>query len=102
LRAKPARVANSPNESADIYDSRPKSLAFPCVAALVFVEYQTAQVYTLYMETNCLMPLPTPRLTVVCAWCPDAAEQTAQAMRQGAEVTHGLCPTCAAALDADL
>jgi hypothetical protein len=72
----------------------------PALFGLILVEYQTALVYTLYMDTNCLMTPPATRLTVVCAWCPDAAEQTARATRQGVEVSHGLCPTCAAGFDA--
>jgi hypothetical protein len=92
-----------PNAFRDFWESSRKRPTIPCLTALVFVEYQTAQVYTLYMETNCTATAtPAQTLIVVCAWCPDAAEQTAHATRQGAEVSHGLCPTCAAGLDAQI
>lgn len=35
-----------------------------------------------------------PRLVRVCAWCPDAREQTLRAVRAGHEVTHGICEAC--------
>jgi hypothetical protein len=40
-------------------------------------------------------------LIVVCAWCADAAAQTQQALQRGGDVTHGLCPACAATFDHD-
>ena len=39
----------------------------------------------------------TPRVTVrVCAWCEDKVQADAEAHQAGFEVTHGICPTCAA------
>lgn len=40
----------------------------------------------------------TQTMIVVCAWCPDAREQTAAATRLGYVVSHGLCPACTAKL----
>lgn len=37
-------------------------------------------------------------LISVCAWCPDAHARSVAARATGAQVTHGLCPTCAARL----
>lgn len=41
-------------------------------------------------------------IVVVCGWCKDAREKTLEAMAQGAQVSHGMCPSCAAKFEADL
>ena len=41
-------------------------------------------------------------LASVCAWCPDAAEQTADARAHGYEVTHSLCEACKRRMDAEM
>lgn len=38
---------------------------------------------------------PEPALTVICAWCPDAAQRKAEATARGEVVTHGICRACA-------
>ena len=42
------------------------------------------------------------KLVVVCGWCPDKNAKTAEATFRGETVSHGLCPACAAKLEADL
>lgn len=38
------------------------------------------------------------QLVTVCAWCPDKAARDAAAAEAGHDVTHGICPDCAARL----
>jgi len=38
---------------------------------------------------------PRPLVTI-CAWCYDAAHQTAAARANGFDVSHTICPACAA------
>jgi mono/diheme cytochrome c family protein len=44
---------------------------------------------------------PLAPLVTVCAWCPDATEQTAAARAHGHEVSHGICAACVARLEAE-
>ena len=39
---------------------------------------------------------PYLNTVAVCAWCPDAKLATAAAESEGCDVTHGICPECAA------
>jgi hypothetical protein len=41
-----------------------------------------------------------PALIVVCAWCTPRAEQDALALQHPGQVSHGICPSCAAKLEA--
>lgn len=43
-----------------------------------------------------------PTHVTVCSWCPDAAERTESARAHGFDVTHGMCPTCAAKAHAEM
>jgi len=38
---------------------------------------------------------PRRRTVTVCAWCPDADHQTADARANGFDVSHTICATCA-------
>ncbi len=33
-------------------------------------------------------------MVVVCSWCADSVQRTAEAERSGRRVTHGMCRTC--------
>ncbi len=48
----------------------------------------------------CTQPVPDAPITILCAWCADSPARTAQAERTGRRVTHGICPCCAATLEA--
>lgn len=41
-------------------------------------------------------------LVMICAWCPDSKVKTAAALRAGKTVTHGMCPSCLATMEAVL
>lgn len=49
-------------------------------------------------------PTTPPMLPIAstCAWCPDARERTAALMAQGYQVSHGICETHAAELEAEM
>lgn len=36
-----------------------------------------------------------PGFTIICAWCEDSRERTAEATARGEIVSHGICPCCA-------
>jgi len=40
------------------------------------------------------------KLIIVCAWCQTARQQTLAAKATGAQVSHGMCPACAAQFEA--
>lgn len=45
---------------------------------------------------------PSRPPTVICSWCSNSSEATIQAIDRGERVTHTICPTCRAAMLADL
>jgi hypothetical protein len=82
-----------------------------CVLVLIIIDNLSALFYSSYMVLNpsvdalifqCVRHPQQPRLVTLCAWCPDAAEQTAQARRIGAVISHGICPACLRQVDAEL
>lgn len=49
------------------------------------------------MPNNEIRPIVT-----LCGWCPDAREKTQDAVKQGFNVSHGMCVTCSTKMHAEL
>lgn len=40
-------------------------------------------------------PLKTPKVVVICGWCPDVWIRTKGAQAAGVQISHGICDSCA-------
>lgn len=48
------------------------------------------------------MEMKVDTVVVICAWCPNSRERTLALVREGKEVSHGMCPACQALMEAQL
>jgi hypothetical protein len=40
------------------------------------------------------------QIVSICGWCPGAREKTLALVNEGKQVSHGMCPSCVAKMEA--